>query len=164
MTKTVIKDLSTAVEELEGLPLDEPIRVIPTALREYDAKLEELVLVGSARAKPLVWNRIIAIGNLEASDGPVWGIYPSVTDAADWAEVAEIKRLLLKQRAAFIQVEDLSPLKATGIMTAAIALFGEDADGKPVLIIGRHPDLTRGRAVCLLLASILHAEEARAAS
>ena len=158
MSKTELKELLATAEELERLPPEHPLRIIPIALRECDERLVEHVLVGDTSAKPLTWNRIIAIGNLEAATMAVWAMYPPPADAADSAELSRIKAALMKERVARCYVEALIPLKRTGIMTGAIALYGTDAEDKTVLVIGRHPDLTRPKAVCLLLAAILHAE------
>ena len=164
MADPIVRDLLAAVEELERLPPEEPIRIIPLALREYDTDLIEHVLLGNPGAKPFVWSRFVAIGNLDALEHPVWAVYPSVKGAADWEELAAIKRLLLRQRVAMVQVEELVPLKASGVLTGAIALYGRDATDRPILIVGRHPDLNRAKAVCLLLAALLHAEEGFTAS
>lgn len=158
MSKNELKELLTAVEELEGLPDDHPMRIIPIALRECEAHLVEHALIGGIGAMPIVWNRIIAIGNLKAVTMVAWGMYPPLEARADFEELALIKGVLMKERLSACYVDALKKLKSTGILTGAIALYGEDADGKTVLLIGRHPDLPRAKAICVLLGAILSAE------
>jgi hypothetical protein len=158
MSKTVVKELLAAVEELERLPIDHPMRIIPIALRECDIHLVEHALIGGTGAMPIIWNRIIAIGNLQAETMVAWGMYPPLAGRADFEEVALVKSALMKERVSACYVDALSRLKRTGILTGAIALYGEDANGKTVLLIGRHPDLSRAKAVCVLLGAILSAE------
>lgn len=164
MSKVELKEMLTRVEELGYLPSAHPMRLIPTALREYADRLVEHVVVGSTEAKPFTWKCVLTIGNLEAVSEVAWGAYPPLEDAVDYVGLDFIKAALKKECAPSCGVEILVPLKRTGILTGAVALYGEDAKGEAVLLIGRHPDLTRAKAVHLLLTAIKQAEEKAASA
>ncbi|GEM_PF-5394069 len=155
-------DLLDVVEELEGrLPPDDPLRCVTNALRECDGRLEQDTLVGDASATPIVWSRIIALGNVDARPHPCYGIYPGIVDDADRAEVERVGEVLKRRKVALFLVEDILGLRGTGIATAAVALFGEDAEGSALLVICRHPEVTLPQATCLLLAAVMEATSAQ---
>jgi len=162
MTEAKTHDLMEVVEDLERrLAPDDHLRCVTNALRECGERLEEHVLVGAARKPPVTWTRFIALGNVEGRLQPSYGIYPGIVDDEDRTEVERVGEILKRRKVALFLVEDIAPLKASGIATAALALFGEDADGAAVLVVCRHPDVTLPQATCILLAAVMSATEAQ---
>jgi hypothetical protein len=160
MADTAIRDLLDVVVDLERrLPPDDPLRCVTSALRESELALEQHVILGAAHALPLTWTRFIALGNVDGRPHPSYGIYPGIVDDGDRKELARIGEVLQRRKVARFFVEDIAALKTTGIRTAALALFGEDADGRAVLIVCRHPAVTLPQATCLLLAAVMSADE-----
>ncbi len=160
MTEAKTRDLMEVVEDLERrLPPDDALRAVTNALRECDAELEEHVILGAARKPPLTWTRFIALGNVAGRPHPSYGIYPGVVDDDDRAELRRVEEILKRRKVAMFLVEDILKLRPSGIATAALALYGEDADGAAVLVICRHPDVTLPQAVCLILAAVMSAAE-----
>lgn len=161
MTDDRTRSTLEAVEDLERrLPPDDPLRCVTNALRECEADLEQHWILGKTRKPPITWSRFIALGNVEGRAEPSYGIYPGIADDADRKEVERVGEILKRREVGRFLVEDIRPLKATGIMTAALALYGEDADGQAVLLICRHPDVTLPQATCLALAAVMSATEA----
>lgn len=162
MTETKTRDLMEVIEDLERrLPPDDALRAVTNALRECDPDLEEHVILGAARRPPVTWTRFIALGNVEGRPHPSYGIYPGIVDDEDRAELGRIEEVLKRRKVALFLVEDILKLRPSGIATAALALFGEDADGSAVLVVCRHPDVTLPQAVCLILAAVMSAAEDR---
>jgi hypothetical protein len=162
MTDTATRSPLEAVEDLERrLPPDDALRCVTNALREWDEHLEKTTVLGAARRPPVTWTRFVALGNVEGHPHPCYGIYPGIVDDDDRREVERIGEVLKRRKVAMYLVEDILSLKDSGVRTAAIALFGEDADGGAVLMIGRHPDVTLPQATCLLLAAVMSATDAQ---
>jgi hypothetical protein len=163
MPEEMTRDLLEVVEDLERrLPPDDALRCVTNALRECHEHLEEHVLMGAARKPPITWTRFIALGNVDGRPEPSYGIYPGIVDDADRTEIERVSEILKHRRVAMFLAEDIASLKASGIATAALALFGEDADGAAVLVVCRHPDITLPQATCLLLAAVMSADDAQA--
>ena len=161
MPEEKTRDIIEIVEDLESrLPPDDALRCVTNALRECEEHLEEHVIMGAGR-KPATWTRFVALGNVEGRPHPCYGIYPGIVDDADRAEIARIGEILKRRKVALYSAESIGDLKPSGIATAALALFGEDADGAAVLAICRHPDVTLPQATCLILAAVMSAEEAQ---
>ena len=161
MAEATTLDILEVVEDLERrLPPDDPLRCVTNALRECEERLEKHVLIGSASKPEITWSRFIALGNVEGRPIPCYGVYPGIVDDADRLEVERVGEILKRRKVARFFVEDIAPLRETGIMTAALALFGEDADGHAVLAVCRHPDVTLPQATCILLAAVMSALEA----
>jgi len=159
MPETESRSLLEAVEDLERrLAPDDHLRCVTNALRECDEHLEEHVLMGAARKPTITWTRFIALGNVEGQPHPSYGIYPGIVDDEDRAEVERVGEILKRRKVEIFLVEDIMTLKASGIATAALAMFGEDADGAAVLVVCRHPDVTLPQAACLLLAAVMSAD------
>lgn len=160
MTEDTTRDLMEVVEELERrLPPDDALRCVTNALRECDEHLEEHVILGAARKPPVTWSRFIALGNVDGQPHPCYGIYPGIVVDEDRAEVERIGATLKRRKVGMFLAEDITALKASGIATAALALYGEDADGNAVLIVCRHPDVTLPQATCVLIAAVMSADE-----
>lgn len=161
MTDDKTRDTLEAVEELErDLPPDDPLRCVTNALRECEADLDQHWILGKTRKPPITWSRFIALGNVEGRSEPSYGIYPGIIDDTGRKEVERIGEILKRRDVAMFLVEDILTLKTTGIATAALALYGEDADGRAVLMVCRHPDITLPQATCLVLAAVMSATEA----
>lgn len=162
MTDEPTRSLLEVVEDLERrLPPDDALRCVTNALREWDEHLEEATILDAGRTTPVTWTRFVALGNVEGHPHPCYGIYPGIVDDDDRREVERIGEVLKRRKVAPYLVENILTLKASGIRTAAIALFGEDAHGLAVLMIGRHPDVTLPQATCLVLAAVMWATDAQ---
>jgi hypothetical protein len=149
--------IAEAIEDLERrLPPDDPLRCVTNALRECDAALAQDVIVGDAKAGPIVWSRFIALGRVDGWTHPCFGIYPGIVDDSDRREVDRVAALLKRGRVAPFLFEDFLALDAAVARTAALALFGEGG-GRPLLVVARHPDVTLPQARCLILAAAMRA-------
>lgn len=150
--------IAEAIEDLERrLPPDDPLRCVTNALRECDSALVQDVIVGDAKAGPIVWSRFIALGLVDGRPHPSFGIYPGIVDDGDRREVERVAAFLKRGRVARFLVEDILALDADIARTAALALFGEGGDGRPLLVIARHPDVSLPQARCLVLAAVMQA-------
>jgi len=156
------QDTFAVIRDLERrLAPDDPLRCVTNALRECADRLTHHTVKGDTEAQPIVWSRFIALGNVEGRPHPCYGIYPGIADDEDVSEIERIGEILKRRKVSMITVESVAPLKETGTLTAALALYGEDKDGDLVFVICRHPDVTLPQANCLLLAAVMEATSAR---
>ncbi len=152
MSKLESHEVLEMLNAIDTLPAEDFAHIIARALREYE-HLSGKVIIGNGGVQPVTWRLFIAAGNHVPT--PAYAIRPSPESAEDFAAVDEIMKALKKRKLSPFTVEEIAALASSGILTAAVALYGTDANDKPVLALAHHPSMKFAQAAAVIL-GLLH--------